>query len=389
MYKDLIRAEKPIHVTTKDEFKELLSELDQESSWREVYRPEISIAYHSKGDELALGDWLYSDEDTLKKFKEDGGFYLKLNSIYVKGNIPILIDSCAFTMDDRAGAKSRLLSDYLEEGYTEEYASLINEGLKFYQGKIKMLIRGGKLIAMHSEKYHDFSQGALFTLAENHMKAYAESHFLGATYTLEKTTADYAVCGSGDDFFKSYSDAWKHAGMPELMLRECYPVLSFATGDTGKCQVTITPKLYLGSSILPLGSELSIKHTSKLTEENFTEKARLSFASMTEGLSSIEDMIGTKLLHPYAVFVKAATRAGITSKAKTAITRCLETFKDMYDPDTDRISAFDVYYSICEMVHLEEFDLLSGSTKLQVEESLNRLLQIDYRALDYPGREEF
>ncbi len=389
MYKELIRDERPIHVTTESDFSELLKELTEETSWRDAFRDEICIAYHGKDQMLPLGDWLYASSESLEKFKEEGGFYLKLNSSYVKGNIPVLIASCAFTMDDRAGAKSRLLSDYLEGGYTEEYAELVNEGLKFYPGKIKMLIRGGKVIAMHSEKYHDFSQSQLFTLAENHMKGYAGSHFLGATYTLEKTTADYAVCGAGDDFFKNYSDAWKAAGMPELMLRECYPVLSFATGDTGKCQVSITPKLYLGSSILPLGSELSIKHASKLTEENFTEKARLAFASMTDGLSSIEDMIRTTLLHPYAVFVKAATRAGITSKAKTAITRCLETFKDMYDKDTDRISAFTVYYSICEMVHLEEFDLLSDSTKLQVEESFNRLLQIDYRALDYPGREEF
>ena len=389
MYSDLIREQKTIHLSSEGNLTTLLAALIEETVWSSADMEDMHIAYHNPGDMLPSGEFAHSRDDVIRAFKEQGGYYLVINRGFGNVNIPICIKTCPFTMDDRAGIRSKLLSDYLAGGSTEDYAALINRGFSYYTGKVKILIRGGYVLAIHSDKYNDFSQDLLFGLVNIHMKSYEDAHFIDGDYDLERTIVNYAVCESGDKFFESYEDAWKKAGMPENILRQCYPVLSFATGDTGRYPVTITPKLYLGSSVLPLGSQVSIKHTSKLTSENFEQKARLCFANMKDGLESIEGMIKTTLLHPYAVFVKVATRAGITGRAKVAITKCLENFKDMYDKDVDRISAFDVYYSICEMVHLEEFKALSESTKLMVEESFNRLLQIDYAKLDYAGREEF
>lgn len=378
--------------TKKADFDAFNDEIDKATTWLTCRNTNLELKYMPRkaGETTALTGWCYSSVDVLSKFEETGGLYLVIGIDEPQPiRIPVNATTTPFTMDDRAGVRSKLLADFFNKGLTEDYVELINRGFQFYNDKVKILVRGGYVQAIHTGKYYTFSHEDLFGIADKHMKNYAGSKFIKASYTNERTTADYAVCGSKDTFFAKYADAWKTAGLPEKLLNMSFPVLTFSTGDTGKFPVSITPKLFIGDGVFPLGTALSIKHTSSLTPTALEEKAKLAFANLQEGLISIEDMIKLQLCHPYAVFVKAATKVGITAKAKAAISVVLENFKDNYVQGVDDITAFDIYYSICEMIHFREFQELSDPTKLQVMESFNRLLQIRWKELDFSGREEF
>lgn len=391
MFEKEIDNLKSLEFDNEADFNQFLQELTPKTAWlvqaasfMEVVAVEPG-AYHIS----SLGGWDYSTPDQVDKLCRNGGIYL-----VIKRNpdirIPINIATCPFTLDDRCGAKSKLLADLLGSRNFERYADFINTGFDFYAKQtLKVLVRGGSVLAMHTIKYFDFNQQLFFENANDFMKVFPSSCFVKAGYDVERTYARYRVCNSADPFMEKYAQAWAKAGLPQPLLKKSYPMLEFVTGDTGKQTLTIIPYLQIGRDKFPLGTELSLKHSSKATASAVKEKANAAFAAMQKGLISVEEMIKTELHNPYAVFVRAGLETGIPSKAKVAITAVLNNFKDYYRQGVDKVTAFDVYYEMCQIEHFAEFEELSSGTKMQVLEGLNRLVNLNWAKIDVAGREEF
>lgn len=373
----------------KLDFDTFVEDLEDNTQWLEEKAGNLQVKYAKAASGVTLyGVWDLTSPLAKSAFEGTGGYYLEISGANTR-RIPINAETAPFTIDDRAGVRSKLLADYFGKGHPEAYTGLVNDGLHFYNETIKILVRGGQVHAMHTKKYCTMPQKEIFEIAESLMTKYPSGDFVSGQFATERTYAKYEVCDNEDTFFERYSKAWIDAGLPEKMLEQSRPVLTFSTGDTGKYPVAITPQLQIGSAVFPLGTTITVKHTKSLTAKQVEESATLAFSNLQKGLTSVEEMLQIQLKHPYAVFVKAASKTGITTKAKGAITAVLENFKDNFIQDVDDITAFDVYYSICEIQHYDEYSELKSATKLQVMEALNRLIQIDWEAIDLAGREEF
>lgn len=389
MFEREIERDTALNFFDETKFQQLLDDLNDQSFWMPVKAAFLQLVAYKSGTSLSpMSGFLYTSKEVLDEMSLTDGLYL-----LVEGSIriPINLETAPFTMDDRAGARCKLLSDLFNSQDYEKYAMFLNEGFSTYGNMmVKILVRGGRVHAIHTNKYVDLEQKAYYKIAKNFMSHnFPTSRFISAGYTAERTAFEYSVCESRDAFFSAYAEAWVKAGLPEPMLRKSYPMLSFSTGDTGKQAICISPKLKIGSGSFPLGTELSIKHASSAKEDVIVEKCSQAFSEMQEGLNTIEDMLKIELIHPYAVFVKAAVETGIVGKAKAAIAAVLDNFKDFYIQGTDSVTAFNVYYEICQIENYSEFEQLSGATKLQVLEALSRLIKLDWRKMDVTGREEF
>ena len=390
MFEKDIERDTALNFTKEAEFTKFTEELNAQSSWFTGYRAsELEVVPVKSGSAaLPKSEFVYSSAETVNEMADKGGLYLKIGGGI---KIPINLSTAPFTMDDRAGARCKLVSDLFNMQSYEKYAEILNEGFTTYGSMaVKMLMRGGRIHAIHTNKYVDLSQNEFRRIVQTYMNTnFPTSSFISAGYTAERTYFDYAVCQSRDSFFSAYAEAWIKAGLPEPMLKKSYPILSFSTGDTGKQAICITPKLRIGNGNFPLGTELSIKHASSAREDIIVQKCTQVFSEMQEGLNTIEDMLKIELVHPYAVFVRAAMETGIVGKAKAAISAVLDNFKDFYIQGTDTVTAFNVYYEMCQIENYGEFEQLSAATKLQVLEALNRLIKLNWRKLDVSGREEF
>lgn len=391
MFEREIRDNTALDFDKETRFEEFALDLNNESAWLSEKLSQLEVVPVEAGETLLLSDFIYTESGIVSELEDNGGLYLNINASSGGFKVPILIDIASFTLDDRAGARCKLVSDYLNNGMIKEYAKALNAGFRMYSGNsVKILVRGGKVHAIHTNKYKILPLHLLFSTAKEYMRNnFPTSSFRAAGHSVERSFFDFSVCKSTDTFFAAYVDAWIKAGLPEGILKQSYPLLTFSTGDTGKETICITPKLKIQQGYFPLGTSFSIKHASSATEVRFKEQCEKAYSKMQEGLTSIEDMLKIELAHPYAVFVRAATQTGIVTKAKASISAVLNNFKDFYDADVDVITAFDVYYNICSIENFPEFEQLNPATKFQVLESLYRLLQIDWKKIDVSGKEEF
>jgi len=399
MYKEeLEKRNCVLSFETEEEFAKFLVYMTDKDIWIREMSCRISFAPLVKGTDLRsiLGPGtIYSSQDVLDDISATGGIVMRRSCNTSSSEYgPVNLDFAELTLDERAGAKCKLVGTYAANKLFDRYASIVTEGFKFFNNSIIYLVRGGWILAVHSGKYKVFPQQDAFLIAAAHMKkSHPESEFLKAEYTHDRTVASYKVCSCDSDFMKAYGEAWKKAGLPASMLENTYPVLNFSTSDTGRYPIAVTPVLKMtgkkgaASGTFPLGTSLEMKHNSKASPDKLVENAKYAFSNLKEGIMTLQEMLEIELKYPNAVFVKTASIIGITAKAKGVIKEVYMDFKDDFYY-ADKVTAFDVYKKICEIQLYKSFKDLSEGTKMQILEALYRMLQIDWNKIDHAGAEE-
>ena len=399
MYKkELEKRDCYLSFKDEDEFAEFLIYMNKKDFWLRELSCRISFKPLEKGMDpkiLAGPGVFYSTEEVLEDVSRTGGVIMQRSCNTSSSEFgAVNLDVAQLTLDERAGAKCKLVGTYASRGLFDRYACIVSEGFKFFNSTVVYLVRGGWILAVHSGKYKIFPQQDIFLIAADYMqRKHPESKLLKAEYTHDRTFASYKVCSTQSEFMKSYSQAWEKAGLPMSILENTYPVLNFSTSDTGRYPVSVTPVLKMegrkgaATGLFPLGTSLEMKHNSKACAEKLIENANLAFSNLKEGLLTLQEMLEIELNHPNAVFVKTASIIGITSKAKGVIKEVYMDFKDDFY-DADKVTAFDVYKKICEIQLYKSFKDLAEGTKMQILEALYRMLQIDWKKIDHPGAEE-
>ena len=374
--KELEKRDCYLSFKDENEFAEFVMYMNKKDIWLRDLSCRLSLKHVDKGVDprtIAGPGVFYSSQEVLDEISRTGGVMMQRSCNTSSSEFgAVNLDNAQLTLDERAGAKCKLVSTYASRGRYDRYACIISEGFKFFNASVIYLIRGGWILAVHSGKYKIFPQEDVFLLAADHMRRnHPQSKMLYAEYTHDRTIASYQVCSTQSEFMKSYSEAWKKAGLPEAILENTYPVLNFSTSDTGRYPVAVTPVLKIegrrgaDTGCFPLGTSLEMKHNSKASAAAFVENANLAFANLKEGLVTLQEMLEIELNHPNAVFVKTASIIGITSKAKAVIKEVYMDFKDDYY-DADKVTAFDVYKKICEIQLYKSFKSLAEGTKMQI-----------------------
>lgn len=298
--------------------------------------------------------------------------------------------TASLSTNERANAKCKLTCALFGlSSEREEYVHIINKGLEFYKAKAQLLLRGKQIMAIHSNRYNTLSQKTMFEEAFNQMVAtFPKCKVIKSSFEHELTRLEVAICDGNGEFMESYAEIWKKTGESPKVLESTYPLILFSTSDTGRYTFATRPVLRIGKSLYPLGSELKMKHNGEANAANIKQNIDLCFAEMKESITKIEKMQSLTLIHPFAAFVRACNKVGITEKFKGLLSQEFESFKELYEDD-DSITALTVYRYIVDIQTRTEFAQLAPSTQLQILEGFSRLIQLDWADLDRAGAEAF
>lgn len=368
---------------TYQQMSPFLEKMNRDDVWKFVSLQNATIRYIKPN---TTPEYIYSDSNatTVKKFYAYGGFSLTTQ----EGNF--LLDSLALlTLKERIQLTCKGITRLIKTNEHERFCRIANEFFEIETQKAKVLIRWGKVIAIHSGRYSAIAQSEVFEVIQKHLdKEYPNNSFLGGEYSHEYTYGAWSLADYQDKLVQNYSDAWTQAGYSLEALKNSHPLLEYRASDNGRYTVAIYPKLITSDTIYSLGDKLPVKHHAQHTLKDVEEILPLAFAKIQEGANTLADLISLKMRFPIEAFVAAAEKTKLVRHALNALRALLDDYR-LSIQYVEETTAFEIYSVLCEIVQTEEYDNLFPASRIKVQEDLNRLLQLDWRKIDQPGKKNF
>lgn len=363
-------------------FSAFLTDICNTDKWENITLGSIKMGY-SKGKGETYVD---TSADVNDQLNAAGSLYFSLvgNETY---RMPV--NACAlFTLKDRVGISCAYGTALIEDGEYEKYSQLFNLALPYDREKIiKLLRRKGQILAGHSSNYVVIRQDEIF----RELDTILHSRFSGceltrAVYSNEQTLAVYDLADSSATIMDAYTDACIRSGISPMQIEDSRASLLVSTSDIGESTVQVEPLLSLGGIEYPLGEKFKVKHHGKGSIDTVRRCIDMSYASIGDGLSTIAEMIETPVNYPVSTLIAAAKEVGIHKNAKKALKTVVADYSASIG--STKQNAFDIYQALLDIKYTDQFEKLTRTTKLKIEESFCRLLKIKWEKIDIPGPTE-
>lgn len=242
------------------------------------------------------------------------------------------------------------------------------------------LIRGGRLMSLHSAQYNTLDQSDLFECLAEYMLG--KGKFSGGHYTHEGTVARYVLEGG---ISEGYKTAWKKAGLSEKVLEKSSIEVLFYTNDLGTCKATVSPRLVMGTDRILLGEPITIMHRRGSGDlEDWKRTLRSIDMSIEEELANLALLMDVEIEYPENCAIRAAKKTGLHQLSKKSLKDLMEVIA-LYPSGT---SAYYIYLSLFGITRTEHGEKLSEEKKLRCDLSIRKLLTMDWTRFDGPGEEK-
>lgn len=353
----------------EEEMASFLKEMAAADKWENIPLNDfkLSVASQMKRDAIK------APEHIKDRIIEDNGFVLN--------KYPM--SAWAFpTLCDRALNNAKILAR-LSKDDTVKMLNMSWPYMKPYQGS-SILIRGHQILAVHTDKYMHLPQGELFSAFKSGLDEKFEAEYLEGYYDHELTSALYSVENKPGNpkILEVYRDAWIKAGFPIQTLAEAKPSIRFVTADNGRFCATAYSLLVQRGVVFNLGS-VKVKHEAPSSINKYEESIKECFSILEVGLDALAKMMAIKVAYPVAALVRIAKKTALPKKAAT---EAIEMFKMTYIGDP--VTAYELYYTLMECMNSEHIQGLRGESKLNLQESLARIINLDWSEIDKPGSED-
>lgn len=248
----------------------------------------------------------------------------------------------------------------------------LSTGMSLNGNSSCILIRDGKVSAMKSHKYQVLTEMEMIEVLENHMKndfpdfqyrTGAVSHaFLSCEYLFNATDMEESLKFRLEELGKNISSL--RAG------------LIFTTSDVGTSSVAASPFIIIDGLRVRFGNRVSVRHDCGNSPEDFAEVLKGVAVSLTEAEDRIEELGNTEIKNPYDCFMNIVDKYDFPKRdAKTIASQLEVNFPSGCD-------AIDIYISLNEFVEAKSNANASVENLLKMQESIGRLLYIDYTEYD-------
>lgn len=278
----------------------------------------------------------------------------------------------------RSGNEKASILDKLD---AEETAKVFNIYWPKCEGICKVLIRGGKILAMHTNRYIPFQQKRLFASAKNiFCDKYDKAVFETASYTHVNTTAVYEIVSAR--LLSSYRLALSAVGITAS--KDVRAFVEISTNDYGTSSVSLTPSISLNhNERVFISNPVTIEHRDNKTMEKCEGEMEKIFAAMSNGIANMRRLLGIELTYPSSVAIRLAT----SKKWNLPGGLIKELIPELKIPEMMGIpmNAHNFYMTLCEIFEMEGFEALSPARKLKVKELLAKIAllpEAEWQALD-------
>lgn len=361
---------------------EFLSYVDKESDWETIDAYDASMVKVSPGEIIDMTGFIDCDEYDIEDLEEKGGWYLKTDW----GNFIFSKFECTTSLlNQKMGLTCSGVSTIMDHDRWDLYLDLLNELFRTYKNTgMKILVRSGQVVAIHSDHYQERSQKREFEIVNNYLRQ-NRAIFDRGSFSNTLTKARWHI--EDDDLsMKKLKEVFRNNGFPALAEGTDVTV-RFQTSDIGTSQSEISPSIEGENVWFPLGEPIKVKHNGDKTEEELENSVRETFAVIEEGVENIKRLSRQRILNPAAAFVAACKHVGLHRIIPGATKKALEEFKsELYF--LDEIKALDIYVAILELKNSTE--KMIDETQVKVKVALSRLSLCDWEKFDIAGgKEEF
>lgn len=352
MEKDKIREmlESPVGVAhfsaqQEDDFNELLQTMEETDVWKKVKLSEVNIT-------TSLREGMDSPTDILFATTQD-----EQREIF-----PVL-EEAMFSIKRRARNMAEIMNDL----DAEDTADMLNMSWPYLGDReVKLLVRGGNVLGLHSAQYSPISQRELFDALVGTIElGYEDYEFQGATYSHSMTVGSYRVID--EELTEGYIEALEAAGK-KVFADNLSFIVSLSTGDSAECSVTVTPSVVLSDKRqVPFSSPMGIEHRGEATVREAAEQFTAMYAYMEEALDGLKRLMDIRINNPESCFYRICR----TFKLPLRIMKDLnDWFRKPY------MTAHDFYYEVGRLFEDSRFAGLPAERKVQYRNQVSKILMM-------------
>lgn len=338
--KQLAMATALINTTTEEETENFFEELSNSDLWTDIHLSNIKLEYSSEKENVFI---------TADSLAETPVSPLALTSI-----------------------KERALnnSEILNKMNPEDIVAMLNMSWSYMVGKKgKTLTRAGSVMAIHSERYVPIQQKDLFSTIKDYLyEEFPKTKFMNMAFSHEKTSVKFEIADIKDPLMSPYYSMAKAAGtIPESLLQHTTMCATMLMGDLGQSAVHVYPTLKVGNKEYIIGKPLSLPHRDDTTLKEIVDSYPKIYSLISSSVDSLVELLKIKIKYPYNCAVN------IIKKYKLPKRAAAETLIFLEGLEFEETTAYDIYFTLAEMLQTAKFKDLCSLRQLQIQESFARL----------------
>lgn len=313
--------------------------------------------------EMAETDvWKVCSADDIRMRTKDGILLIELGS---EGSYEMHPDAVT-SVRRRCGDLSGKILDRLN---AEETAASMNIYWPHVDGEVKALIRGGKLLALHSRRYIPFQQKQLYETFKKMIEGkYDKVCFEKATYKHDRTYAIFEIVS--ERLLSGYKLAMAKAGITASKDVRAY--VELATSDAGVNAISLHPSLSLNhNERVFITKPEPIDHRDNVTFAKAEAEMGKVFALVSDGIKNLKRLLAIELTYPSAVAIKIAQDRKLNLPG--SLIKEIRTEFQIPELMGLTMNAHQFYFTLCEILEKEGFQKLTPLRQLRVKESLAQI----------------
>lgn len=274
-------------------------------------------------------------------------------------------------------------------------AECLNHGLEVARGTSLLLLRHGKIMALHSDSAGGYCvmpiSQLLRTARANLEERFGEVCFVEGVHSNSATTVLWELPEAQDELIDAYQKALENA-VSNLHAINFMPVVRFSSSDTARSSAFLTPKFMKNDgTCFSLGGGVSVKHErgksgTVFGQQLFDDESKKLFAKFSETTEIIKKMAETAISNPVNCFVGICNRL---NRGNSVIPR---KYADAAREEIENLaincpimSMHDIYLSMSECVCAAKKAGASNYVINSIEEAIAKVLTMDWTDYDIGG----
>ena len=311
--------------------------------------------------------------------------------VQYQGQTWCLRDTGRMTLYTSAGQIGPANGNMVKAEAYSDLAKSMNLGLKYAKGNALLLIRYGKLSALHSgasDGYCVMPISELLAATKNALnKRFGVPQFKEGFNSHSYTSAIWELPDVQSELVNKYQQALSTA-VSRNHSANWMPMVRFSTSDTATSSAVLMPKLKpsSGGYAFCIGKGIRVEHMMKTSGavyglEKFQQEAENLYALFEDGAELMKKLGEVEIANPVNCLVGICVALKIPRKYADPAREEVDTFTI----STPRMSALDIYLSLAQIPQYAKDNGASETKILELEETVAKILNMDFTDYDVGG----
>ncbi len=371
------------------EFRKELAEMEENSRWLRDY-PSADLRLRPLLPMDALmkaGSYGWSEALAMETAEEGKGAQLYLETL----DSGYLVRNCAKAS---LMETAKLYGTALSRMSPDAYAQTLNCGLDVANGKSMILLRYGKLAALHSDGpagYEIMPIPDLLDITVRELEnRFGEIRFLSGYNSHSYTEAEFELTDAQMYLVMLYQQALESVRSRSVYDIDFMPTVRFCSSDTSGACATLQPQFSVSRSRpVRLCDGIRVKHSRKGMAEGQSGMAMYRYeisriyARFEEAAKNVKRMASVTLYHPENVVVGLCRKFGIPKRYGTAAYDEVQMYRG---GEGSSMIAHDVFLAMSACIACAKERGASRTAVNGIDEAISRISQVDdWREFDVSG----